>query len=71
MRISVQMEEGHHRELMLEFPFPNKTNSLGLPQFPQRPKFTEQTVEHGVRQAIAAGWEPESRGKTLVHKISN
>jgi len=70
LRISVRSQEGNHRELILEFSFPKKTNRIGIPQLPQRPKFTEQTVEVGVRQAIAAGWEPLSRGKVFVHEIS-
>jgi hypothetical protein len=69
LRLSVRMREGSHRELILEFPFPKKTTGNGLPQFPQRPKFTEQAVEHGIRQAIIAGWEPESRGKAFVHRM--
>jgi hypothetical protein len=71
LRISVRTQEGSHRELILEFPFPEKTTSLGIPQLPQRPKFTELTVERGIRQAITAGWEPQSRGKAFVHVISN
>lgn len=71
LRISVRREEGNHRELILEFPFPKKTNGVGLPQLPQRPKFTERTVESGIREAINSGWDPESRGKAFVHTISS
>jgi hypothetical protein len=66
--ISVRMEDGHHRELILEYPFPRKPGSR-VPQLPQRPKFTEKTVEADIRQAMASGWDPESRGKTFVFHV--
>jgi len=42
---------------------------LQLPQLPQRPKLSEKTIEAGIRQALAAGWDPESRGKTFVYNV--
>jgi hypothetical protein len=69
LRISVRAADGHHRELILEYPFPKKFNSIGIPKLPQRPKFSEKTVEADVRQAIAAGWDPVSRGRTLVVEL--
>ena len=71
LRISVRMQAGNYRDLILEFPFPKKRTGIGVPQLPQRPQFTEHNVESGIRQAMAAGWEPHSRGKTFVHHISN
>ncbi|MGA9528381.1 MAG: hypothetical protein WBS24_09715 [Terriglobales bacterium] len=65
LRISVQTEDGRHRELIVEYPFPKKFTGVGLPQLPQRPKLSEKAIETGIRQAIAAGWEPDSRGKTF------
>ena len=69
MCISVQLENGDHRELILEYPFPKKFNSIGIPQLPQRPKFSVKTVEGDIRRAIVAGWEPESRGKKFVFRL--
>src|SRR5271163_752200 len=66
--ISVRMEDGHHRELILEYPFIKKSGES--PKIPQRPKFSDKTVEAGIRQAIAGGWTPDSRGKTIVHRVS-
>jgi hypothetical protein len=60
--ISVRNEAGNHRELILEYPFPR---DRGI-QVPQRPKFSEKTVEADIRRALASGWDPESRGKTFV-----
>ena len=66
--ISVRTEDGRHRELILEYPFPKKVIGNGLPQIPQRPKFSTKTIEIDVRKAMASGWCPESRGKTYVFK---
>jgi hypothetical protein len=68
--ISVRTEDGRHRELILEYPFPKKFNSVGVPQVPQRPKFSAKTMEPDVRKAIAAGWDPTSRGKAFTFKPS-
>jgi hypothetical protein len=68
--VFVGTEDGRHRELIVEFPFPRKCTGNGLPQIPQRPKFSVKTIEAAVRQAIMAGWEPESRGKALIFRLS-
>ena|SRR5258707_2710416 len=65
--IVVRMEEGHHRELILEYPFPK--SSKGPPKLPQRPKFSVKTIEADVRKAMGTGWEPASRGKTFILKL--
>ena len=69
LRISVQKEDTRHRELILEYPFPKKVTGVGLPQLPQRPKFSVKTIEATVRQGIAAGWNPTSRGKSFVFQV--
>ena len=68
--IAVRMEDGHHRDLILEYPFPKKSSSHGAPKLPQRPKFSDKTIEADIRQAIALGWNPASRGKTFVFHVS-
>lgn len=68
--ISVRAEDGHHRELILEYAFPKKAGSKGAPKLPQRPKFSDKMVEADIRRAIVAGWDPTSRGKTLVVEVS-
>jgi hypothetical protein len=67
--ISVRTVDGLHRELILEYPFPKKFSSNGVPKLPQRPKFSEKTIEADIRQAIVEGWDPASRGKTFVLKL--
>jgi hypothetical protein len=69
--ISVHREDGAHRELILEYPMPNKRTGNGLLQLPQRPRFSPKTINNGIRQAMLAGWEPESRGKAFVHKVAS
>jgi hypothetical protein len=68
--ISVRTEDGHHRELILEYAFPKKFNSIGIPQLPQRPKFSVKTIEADVHRAMAAGWDPTSRGKAFIFHLS-
>jgi len=74
LRISVRTEDASHRELIIEYPFPSKTCGIGIPQLPQRPRFSVKTIEADIRGAITAGWDPLSRGKTFVldlTKIAN
>src|ERR1700683_2138136 len=54
--ISIRTEDGRHRELILEYPFPKKSGSRGAPKLPQRPKFSVRTIEGDIRRAIHAGW---------------
>lgn len=70
LRISVGTEDGRHRQLIVEYPFPKKVTGVGLPQLPQRPKLSEKAIETGVRQAMAAGWQPDSRGKAVLFVVS-
>ena len=67
---SVRSEDTRHRELILEYAIPKKLTGIGVPQLPQRPKFSDKTIEADTLRAIAAGWEPMSRGKSFVFKLS-
>jgi hypothetical protein len=66
--ISVRMEGERHRELILAYPYPKSKAGKPL-SLPQRPRFTEKTIESDIRKAKAAGWNPASRGKTFVHYL--
>ena len=72
LRISVRAKGENGRELILEFPNLIIRHKKGIrprfqwPKVPQRPKFSPKTVEAGIREAIAAGWNPHSRGKSVV-----
>ena len=61
MTISLR-EEGSQREALLEFP-PPKRLLQGLQR--GRLQINDALVMRGVRAALAAGWEPASRGKTM------
>jgi hypothetical protein len=65
MCISVKVIGQARRELIVEYPFPTGRNGLPLP-VPQRPPISASLVEASIRQAIAAGWDPGSRGKPFV-----
>jgi len=45
-----------------------KRATNGSPQR-QRPKINNAVVINGVRAALAAGWEPTSRGKPIVYMV--
>lgn len=66
MTIAVRQVDAQ-REAILEFPMP-KRSSNGSPQR-QRPKINDAIAMAGVRAALAAGWEPTSRGKPIVYMV--
>ncbi len=68
MTLSVEMVDGPHRELILEYPLPKK-KPTGFTDLAERPKISQQVVEAAIRQAMAAGWNPVSRGKPFVFLV--
>ena len=72
LRISVRTEDGCHRELVLEYPFPNKRCGFNdmIPQLPQRPQISEESIEVNVQRAMKKGWDPSSRGKPFVFNLA-
>ena len=66
MAIAVRHKEGQ-REAILEFP-PGPRPKFGAPQIQASDTPTE-IVERGILSAIAAGWEPLSRGKKVVFAV--
>ena len=58
--VSVRRAQGAFRELVIEYPY----DRLAL--LPQRPKLTAAIVEGDIREAIAGGWNPDSRGRSFV-----
>lgn len=55
-------QQGTQRGAMIEFP-PPKRLLKGLQR--GRLQINDAIVARGIRAALAAGWEPESRGKTM------
>lgn len=63
MGIAVRHREGQ-REAVLEFP-PGPQPRFGVRQL-QPSQIAPELVARGIASAIAAGWEPLSRGKTVA-----
>jgi hypothetical protein len=63
MRIAARHRDGQ-REAMLEFP-PGPQPRFGAPQL-QPSQIAPDLVARAIASAIAAGWEPLSRGKTVA-----
>jgi hypothetical protein len=63
MAIAVCHKEGK-REAVLEFP-PGQQPRYGAPQL-QPSRIQPELVAKAIASAIAAGWEPLSRGKTVT-----
>jgi hypothetical protein len=63
MAIAVRHKEGK-REAVLEFP-PGPQPRYGAPQL-QPSRIAPELVAKAIASAIAAGWEPLSRGKTVA-----
>ena len=68
LRVGVRTEDEAYRELILEYPYPKTKGGSALP-LPQRPSISAKLIEADVRQAMAAGWDPNSRGKVFVHSV--
>jgi hypothetical protein len=74
LAISVRLEDGSGRELILEYPYPQKGRKLRIdgktylvaPNPPVRPSISKKMIEAGIGQAIEAGWNPMSRGKAFA-----
>src|ERR1700755_2278936 len=63
MAIAVRHKEGQ-REAVLEFP-PGPQPRYGAPQL-KASQIAPELVAKAIASAIAAGWEPLSRGKTVA-----
>lgn len=71
MAIHVRVAEGARRELHMEYPAvtPEKNGYTKIGYSP-RPGIVASKVEADVREAMAAGWDPESRGKPFVYHLA-
>jgi hypothetical protein len=66
MTVTLRQVDGR-REAVLEFPMPRHALN-GSPQR-QRPPLNDAIAANGVRAALAAGWEPASRGKPVTFMV--
>ena len=68
--IHVKVSEGVRRELFLEYPAV-KTQKIGFTRTDfVRQNISPAKVEAHILQAIAAGWDPASRGKPFVYEVA-
>lgn len=65
MTVSLRQMDAQ-REALLEFPTPKRLLK-GLPK--GRSQINDAIAARGVRAALSAGWEPESRGKPMVFMV--
>ena len=61
MCISVELAENPGRQLLVEFPFVVKERRSAPHR--QRPRVSQAEIENCIKQGLAAGWLPDSRGK--------
>jgi hypothetical protein len=55
------------RELILEFPFPKRKPGFARQE---KERILPPIIEAGIRQAIAAGWNPVSRGRVFAFQAA-
>jgi hypothetical protein len=60
------LQRDAQRQALLEFPAPKRLLK-GLPR--GRLQIDDATISRNVRAALAAGWEPTSRGKPMVFTV--
>ena len=68
MTVMLRLRDGQ-REAILEFPMPPSRGGSKLQHQIRRPRVNRRVVENGVRAALAAGWDPASRGKPVVFEV--
>ena len=71
LSIHVKVTNAVRRDLFLEYPaVPSKKIGL-IRTDPVRPTITTARVAVHIREAIVAGWDPESRGKPFVYQVAD
>jgi len=68
--VHVKGATGKRRELFLEFPPIGSERPGNTKDAPTRHPISAATVAAGIREALAAGWDPESRGKPYFHEVA-
>ncbi len=68
--IHVRVKEAARRELFLEYPAVLAQKVGWIRTLPPRPTIVAAKVEGHIREAIAAGWNPDSRGKPFFYQVA-
>ena len=66
LSISVSLHPGRTRELILDF-----TMKVGPEDGPPSDTRVVQALEPAIRDAIRAGWDPESRGRAFRYEVTD
>jgi hypothetical protein len=71
LAIHVKVAEGTRRELQLEYPTVNAERTAS-PRMARstRPTILKAKVEAQIREAMEAGWDPNSRGKPFFYQAA-
>lgn len=67
--IHVTVAKGVRRELHLEYPAEVTRKMESQKDAPPRQNIRAAKVEGHIRQAMAAGWDPESKGQPFVFQV--
>jgi hypothetical protein len=67
----VRVAEGVRRELFLEFPPVITKHTDAMRDAPPRHPVSAAVVEAGIREAMAAGWDPASRGQPYFYQVGD
>jgi hypothetical protein len=68
--IHVKVAERARRELYMEFQAVSPTRRGCTVTCSARPEISTVKVEAHIRQAMAAGWDPGSRGKPIYYQVN-
>lgn len=68
--IHVRVDGVARRELFLEYPTTVAQKAGWMRIEPPRPAVTAAKVEEHIREAMVAGWNPESRGKPFFYHVA-
>ena len=69
LAIHVKVAEGARRELFLEYPAARTQKSGYARTDPVQQNILPEKVKAHIQQAMAAGWNPDSRGKPFVYQV--
>src|SRR5687767_7793687 len=67
MTIALRQKDAQ-REALLQFPMPSSRRSKLQPQL-RRPQVNPRIIENGVRAALVAGWDPNTRGNPIAVEV--
>ena len=68
--IHVRVVEAARRELFLEYPAVLNQKAGLIRTLPPRPTIVAAKVAGHIREAMAAGWDPDSRGKPFFYQVA-